>query len=220
MTDRDEMPAAPATAREKLGVLKTLGRSLALLVFFSLILGLAYPALVTVAGNAIFPDEASGSLVRTAQGKVAGSRLLGEDWTDTGLFEGRPSATGGNPCNPMATSGSNYAQSNPDLAKAVKERAGRWQKLTGSNAPVPMELLTASASGLGPQISLAGALYEIPWVSRSTGIPAADLEALARSLAKKDLLAFGGDPLVNVLELNLKVLEIAKKVPFPKGEAK
>ena len=220
MTDRDEMPAAPATAREKLGVLKTLGRSLALLVFFSLILGLAYPALVTVAGNAIFPDEASGSLVRTAQGKVAGSRLLGEDWTDTGLFEGRPSATGGNPCNPMATSGSNYAQSNPDLAKAVKERAGRWQKLTGSNAPVPMELLTASASGLDPQISLAGALYEIPWVSRSTGIPAADLEALARSLAKKDLLAFGGDLLVNVLELNLKVLEIAKKVPFPKGEAK
>ena len=220
MTDRDEMPAAPATAREKLGVLKTLGRSLALLVFFSLILGLAYPALVTVAGNAIFPDEASGSLVRTAQGKVAGSRLLGEDWTDTGLFEGRPSATGGNPCNPMATSGSNYAQSNPDLAKAVKERAGRWQKLTGSNAPVPMELLTAAAAGLDPQISLAGALYEIPWVSRSTGIPAADLEALASSLAKKDLLAFGGDPLVNVLELNLKVLEIAKKVPFPKGEAK
>ena len=122
--------------------------------------------------------------------------------------------------NPMATSGTNYAQSNPDLAKAVKERSERWQKLTGSGAPVPMELLTASASGLDPQISLAGALYEIPWVSRSTGIPAAQLEALVRSMAKKDLLAFGGDPLVNVLELNLKVLDITKKVPFPKPEAK
>lgn len=211
---------APSGAREKLGVLKTLGRSFELLLFFGLILGLAYPALVTVAGNAIFPDQASGSLVRSADGKVAGSRLLGEDWTDTGLFEGRPSATGGNPYNPMATSGTNYAQSNPDLAKAVKERSERWQKLTGSGAPVPMELLTASASGLDPQISLAGALHEIPWVSRSTGIPAAQLEALVRSMAKKDLLAFGGDPLVNVLELNLKVLDITKKVPFPKPEAK
>lgn len=214
------MTGAPSGAREKLGVLKTLGRSFELLLFFGLILGLAYPALVTVAGNAIFPDQASGSLVRSADGKVAGSRLLGEDWTDTGLFEGRPSATGGNPYNPMATSGTNYAQSNPDLAKAVKERSERWQKLTGSGAPVPMELLTASASGLDPQISLAGALYEISWVSRSTGIPAAQLEALVRSMAKKDLLAFGGDPLVNVLELNLKVLDITKKVPFPKPEAK
>lgn len=214
------MTGAPSGAREKLGFLKTLGRSFELLLFFGLILGLAYPALVTVAGNAIFPDQASGSLVRSADGKVAGSRLLGEDWTDTGLFEGRPSATGGNPYNPMATSGTNYAQSNPDLAKAVKERSERWQKLTGSGAPVPMELLTASASGLDPQISLAGALYEIPWVSRSTGIPAAQLEALVRSMAKKDLLAFGGDPLVNVLELNLKVLDITKKVPFPKPEAK
>ena len=214
------MTGAPSGAREKLGVLKTLGRSFELLLFFGLILGLAYPALVTVAGNAIFPDQASGSLVRSADGKVAGSRLLGEDWTDTGLFEGRPSATGGNPYNPMATSGTNYAQSNPDLAKAVKERSERWQKLTGSGAPVPMELLTASASGLDPQISLAGSLYEIPWVSRSTGIPAAQLEALVRSMAKKDLLAFGGDPLVNVLELNLKVLDITKKVPFPKPEAK
>ena len=120
----------------------------------------------------------------------------------------------------MATSGSNYAQSNPDLEKAVKERAERWQKMTGSDKPVPMELLTASASGLDPQISLAGALYEVPWVAKSTGLSAAELEALVRSVAKKDLLAFGGDPLVNVLELNLKVLEITKKIPHQKPQEK
>ena len=220
MTERDEMTSAPQKEREKLGILRTFLRSALMVVFFTVVLGLIYPALVNVVGSTLFPDQAAGSLVRNDKGEVVGSNLLGEDWTDTGLFEGRPSATGEKPYNPMATSGSNYAQSNPDLEKAVKERAERWQKMTGSDKPVPMELLTASASGLDPQISLAGALYEVPWVAKSTGLSAAELEALVRSVAKKDLLAFGEDPLVNVLELNLKVLEITKKIPHQKPQEK
>ena len=214
------MQSAPVFEREKLLFGPALLKSFVMMVFFTIVLGLVYPAVVNVAGGVLFPDQAAGSLIRNDKGEVIGSRIIGQDFSDTGLFEGRPSATGEKPYNPMATSGTNYAQSNPDLAKAVEERAQRWHKMTGSDKPVPMDLLTASSSGLDPQISLAAALYEVPWVAKSTGIAPAELEALVKSMAKKDLLAFGGDPLVNVLELNLKVLEITKKVPFPKIEKK
>lgn len=97
MTERDEMTSAPQKEREKLGILRTFLRSALMVVFFTVVLGLIYPALVNVVGSTLFPDQAAGSLVRNDKGEVVGSKLLGEDWTDTGLFEGRPSATGEKP---------------------------------------------------------------------------------------------------------------------------
>lgn len=196
------------TARERLSlasITRAFGTAVVSVVFLTAVLGVLYPAVVTVVGGTLFPDQASGSLVRDESGKVIGSRLLGQDWTDTGLFEGRPSATGERPNNPMATSGTNYAQSNPELVKAVRERAERWRRLTGSDAPVPMELLTASSSGLDPQITREGALYQIPWVAKRTGLTPERLRTMIFECSSQEAAALGGGALVNVFELNMRV---------------
>lgn len=196
---------------ERLSVGKSLVTAFVMMVFFTVVLGFVYPAVTTWVGGAIFSDKAEGSLIRDEAGRVIGSKLIGQNFENTGLFEGRPSATGEKPYNPMASSGTNMAQSNPDLQKAVKERSERWHKLTGNTAPVPMDLVTSSSSGLDPQISLDAALYQVPYVAKKTGLSAEVLTKLARDCATSDPLAFGGVPLVNVLELNLKVIALQKK---------
>lgn len=180
-------------------------RCLLSFVFLAVLLGLVYPAVVTGLSNLVFPQQAHGSLVEVG-GKPIGSALIGQDWTDTGLFEGRPSATN---YNASSTSGSNLAMSNPDLTKAVKERVARWQERTGSKQTVPLALVTASSSGLDPDIPVSAALYQIPVVAKATGLAAKELETLIAQQERSDFLSLGEEKLVNVLELNVAVMKAA-----------
>lgn len=174
-------------------------------VFLAALLGLVYPAFVTFVSGWIFPAQASGSLVKFADQSV-GSTLIGQDWTDTGLFEGRPSATA---YNASSTSGSNLALSNPALVQAVQERVARWKQRTGSNQTVPLALVTASGSGLDPDIPLSAALYQIPVVAKATGLDSKVLAQLIAQYARNDFLSLGSEKLVNVLQLNIAVMKKA-----------
>ncbi len=206
-TMRTEETTGARSEASALSAGAALGKALGIFLFLSAVLGLGYPALVTGVAQLVVPESSNGSVVRV-DGRPAGSRLIGQNWTDSGLFEGRPSAVD---YNAKGSSGSNLAMTNPELARLMTERAERWQRLTGSAVPVPAELLTASGSGLDPDISLSAALYQIPRVARTSGLAPERLEALVRETAREPFLAMGPEPLVNVLELNLRVADAAGK---------
>jgi potassium-transporting ATPase KdpC subunit len=168
----------------------------------SVLTGVFYPVLVTVAAEAAFPEQARGSLI-LENGRVRGSSLIGQPFQAPEYFWGRPSAT--SPAyNAAASTGSNLGPSNPALAEAVKERLAALAKVDPtSTAAVPVDLVTASGSGLDPHISPAAALYQMPRVSARRGLaPAALRELIERHTAGRQL-GFLGEPVVNVLELNL-----------------
>ena len=182
-----------------------------LLVIFlalSLITGLAYPLLVTALGQALFPAQAAGSLI-VKDGKPVGASLIGQNFSDPGHFWGRPSATGPQPNNAAASSGSNQGPLNPALVDAVK---GRVQALhdadPGNTAPVPVDLVTASASGLDPHISVAAARYQVARVSAARKLDATRVEALVEQFTELPLLGLLGEPGVNVLRLNLALEDL------------
>lgn len=184
--------------------MKTILRpALVLFLALSLLTGLAYPLLVTSLGQALFPSQAAGSLIIKG-GKPVGSSLIGQAFTDPGHFWGRPSATGLFTNNAAASSGSNQGPLNPALLDAVK---GRVQALRdadpGNTAPVPVDLVTASASGLDPHISLAAARYQVQRVAAARKLDAARVEALIEPATERPLLDLLGEPGVNVLRLNL-----------------
>ena len=176
------------------------------LVLFSaltLITGLAYPALVTGLGQALFADQVAGSLV-VRDGKLIGSTLIGQNFSDPRHFWGRPSATGPMPYNGAASSGSNQGPINPALIDAMKARIEALQAADpGNKLAVPVDLITASASGLDPHISVAAANYQTARVARLRHLPAADLQALITRTTEQQLFGFLGEPRVNVLALNL-----------------
>lgn len=173
--------------------------------FLTVVLGIVYPIAVTGVARVVFPDQAQGSLVRE-EGKVIGSALIGQDWSGTGLFMGRPSTVG---YDAMSSGGSNQALSNLTFQKDVLSRAKAWREKVGGNAvntPVPQVLLTASGSGLDPDLPIEAVRYQIPYVARSTGLSEEILLMLAEETSREDFLAFGASPLVNVLELNCRVV--------------
>lgn len=177
--------------------------ALVLFVVLSLVTGLAYPLAVTGLAQVLFPDQANGSLVK-AKGVVVGSALIGQPFSQPGHFWSRPSATAPDPYNAAASSGSNLGPSNPALAEAVSARIAALRAADpGNTAPVPVDLVTASASGLDPHISRAAADYQVNRVARALGLPPQRVQALVAEHTEGTLLGFLGEPRVNVLRLNL-----------------
>ncbi len=177
--------------------------ALVLFVLLSLVTGLLYPFFVTGVAQTVFPHQANGSLIER-QGQAVGSELIGQPFAQAGHFWGRPSATGPMAYNAGASSGSNLGPNHPALAEAVKARIDALRAADpGNTAPVPVDLVTASASGLDPHISLAGARYQVARVARSRGLAPGQVNALVEQHTETSLFGFLGEPRVNVLALNL-----------------
>lgn len=177
--------------------------AVSLFVLLSALTGLAYPALVTAIAQLAFPHQANGCLI-VRDGKTVGSTLIGQNFTDPKYFWGRPSATAPMPYNAAASSGSNLGPLNPALVEAAKSRAEALRAADPNNQrPIPIELLTASASGLDPHIGPAAAEYQAERVARARGIETREIRKLiARHTEGRDL-GMLGEPRINVLELNL-----------------
>jgi len=184
--------------------MKTLLRpAITMFVLLSLLTGLAYPLLVTGVAQAAFPTQAGGSLVMR-DGRAVGSSLIGQAFSDPRHFWSRPSATVPTAYNGAASAGSHLGPLNPALADLVKARIGALRAADpGNTAPVPVDLVTASGSGLDPHISVAAAEYQAGRVARARGLPAEAVEALIAQHTEGRLLGLLGEPRVNVLALNL-----------------
>jgi len=177
--------------------------ALVLFVLLSALTGLIYPIAVTGVAKAAFPDQAAGSLV-VLDGTTVGSKLIGQNFSDPKHFWGRPSATAPQPYNASASGGSNQGPLNPALTDAVKARVEALRAADPDNvAPVPVDLVTASASGLDPDISPAAAQYQAARVARVRGMPLAQVQSLIDRNTQQPLLGFLGEPRVNVLALNI-----------------
>ena len=176
------------------------------LVLFALLCaltGLVYPLAVTGAAQALFPAQAAGSLV-VRDGQAVGSSLIGQNFSDPKHFWGRPSATAAQPYNANASGGANLGPLNPALNDALKARIEALRAADpGNTAPVPVDLVTTSASGLDPHISPAAAHYQAERVARARGLPVAQVEALIARHTEQPLGGLIGEPRVNVLALNL-----------------
>ena len=174
-----------------------------LLVLFTIVTGLVYPAVVTGIAQLAMPAKANGSLIESG-GKPIGSALIGQPFSDPKHFWSRPSATSPYPYNASSSSGSNQGPTNPALIDAVKDRVKALRDADrGNQAPVPVDLVTASASGLDPHISPAAAEYQVPRVARARGLAPDRVRALVAQHTQGRELGFLGEPVVNVLELNL-----------------
>ncbi len=177
--------------------------ALVLFALLTLITGVAYPLVVTGFAQVIFPREAAGSLVMK-DSKPIGSQLIGQSFSDPKYFWSRPSATSPQPYNGSASSGSNLGPLNPALTDAVGMRIAALRAADPDNkAPVPVDLVTASASGLDPEISVAAVNYQAARVARVRGLKPEAVKALIASHSQGRFMGWLGEPRVNVLELNL-----------------
>ena len=183
--------------------------ALVLFLLLTMVTGLLYPLLVTVAAQVLFPSRAAGSLLMR-DGRAVGSRLIGQSFGDSRYFWSRPSATAPQPYNGTASTGSSLGPLNPTLLDAVKARVAALRAADpGNDAPVPIDLVTASGSGLDPEISLAAANYQAARVARARGLALERVQALIAQHTEGRLLGVLGEPRVDVLELNL-VLDALK----------
>src|SRR5215472_9116773 len=173
------------------------------LLALTVITGVVYPLIVTGIAQVVFPSQANGSLI-VKDGKAIGSALIGQPFDDPKYFWGRPSATTPFPDNAASSSGSNLSTTNPDLIKAVQARVDALRAADpGNTAPVPVDLVTASGSGLDPDISPAAALYQVPRVARARKMSPETVRELVARHTEGRFLGFLGEPRVNVLALNL-----------------
>jgi potassium-transporting ATPase KdpC subunit len=184
-------------------MLKMLRSTLILFLMLSLITGVAYPLVVTGVASVTMPGKATGSVI-TRDGKAVGSALLGQSFTDPGHFWSRPSATGPHPYNGASSSGSNLSPTNPALIDAIQARVKALREADpGNTAAVPVDLVTASGSGLDPHISPAAALYQVPRVARVRGMNEAEVRQLVTANTESRTFGLLGEARVNVLKLNL-----------------
>ena len=190
-------------------MLKQLRPAIVALLFLTLITGVIYPLVVTGIAQVIFPKQANGSVIYD-NGKPIGSSLIGQQFDDPKYFWGRLSDTGDFPYNAFnaqtltGSSGSNYGPLNPALTKAAQDRIDALKAADPTNsAPIPVDLVTASGSGLDPQISVAAAYYQVHRVAVARGLTEAVVKALVDKYTEGRQFGFLGEPRVNVLELNL-----------------
>ena len=181
-----------------------------LFILLSLITGRLYPLVTTALGQWWFKDQANGSLI-LQNGENRGSRLIGQNFTDARYFQGRPSATAESPYNPMASGGSNLAGSNPELDKAVAERVAALRAANPqASRDVPVELVTASASGLDYSLTPAAVAWQIPRVAAARQLTVEQVSRLVAEHTQKPLVSFIGMPVVNIVELNLALDALRK----------
>jgi potassium-transporting ATPase KdpC subunit len=210
-------PSAPSAPSTTSGLLRP---ALLLFALLSLVTGVLYPLAVTGAAQLLFPAEANGSLIHR-EGEVVGSRLIGQAFDEPRYFWSRPSATGPSPYNAAASTGSNLGPSNPALAEAITGRITALHTAesaaTGRSEPaprsVPVDLVTASGSGLDPHLSPAAALYQVPRVAAARGLPEEKVRHLVESSIEPRLVGVFGEPTVNVVMLNLALDALAPATP-------
>jgi K+-transporting ATPase ATPase C chain len=181
--------------------------AVSLLLVMTVLLGIVYPAAITGISRLAFPRQAEGSLIRKG-GTIVGSSLIGQSFSDPKYFWGRPSATTPQPYNGLGSTGSNLGPLNPALIDAVKANIKSLHDADpGNTRPIPVDLVTASGSGLDPEISPAAAAYQAARVARARGIAVADVQAMIAARTTGRFLGIIGEPRVNVLELNLALDE-------------
>ncbi|NMG36369.1 potassium-transporting ATPase subunit KdpC [Azoarcus sp. TTM-91] len=202
------MSALPRTALPHSSLLRP---ALVLFLALSLLTGLAYPLLTTVLAQALFPAQAGGSLL-LREGRPVGSALIGQSFSSPEYFWSRPSATTPMPYNAASSAGANLGPTNPALLQAVEARIAALRAAHPEQpGPVPADLVTTSASGLDPHISLAAAGYQLERVARARGLPPQALRSLLAEHAEQPLSGFLGEARVNVLQLNLALDELAAR---------
>jgi len=180
-------------------------QSVSMLIAMTVLSGIVYPLLVTAVAQLLFHDAANGSVIVRA-GKPLGSELIGQPFADPKYFWSRPSATTPFPDNPAASGASNLGPTNPALTDAVKQRVDALHAADPDNtAPIPVDLVTTSGSGLDPQISPAAALFQVARVARARGMAEAEVARLVTIASEGRMFGILGEPRVNVLELNLRL---------------
>jgi K+-transporting ATPase ATPase C chain len=173
------------------------------LAIFTIVTGVIYPLIVTGISQVVFHHQANGSLIESKDGKYLGSELIGQPFDEAGYFWGRPSATTPFPYDAASSSGSNYGPLNPALLDGIQKRIDALKAADPANArPIPVDLVTYSASGLDPHISIAAAIYQVPRVAQQRGLSQPQVLALVNHFTQGRQLGILGEPRVNVLLLN------------------
>jgi K+-transporting ATPase ATPase C chain len=183
--------------------LKHLRTAVISILLFTILTGLLYPLAITGIAQLVFPSQANGSLIKNG-GKVVGSALIGQPFSDPKYFWSRLSPTSPYQYNAAASTGSNYGPLNPALLSEVSQRISDLKKVDSLNAqPIPVDLVTSSGSGLDPHISIAAALYQLPRVARVRGLSVDKVRDLVNEYTEGRFLGILGEPGVNVVKLNL-----------------
>lgn len=191
-------------------ILTSLRPAIVLTLLFAALLGVAYPLAMTGIGQALFPRQANGSLIEE-KGRIVGSSLIGQSFADPRYFSPRPSAAGKG-YDGLASSGSNFGPTSQALVDRTKTDVAKFQKMFPGRA-VPPDLVTASASGLDPDISLQAAFYQVAHVAAVRGLPEARVRSLVQETIKQPFVGFLGEPTVNVLDLNRRLDRIGANTP-------
>lgn len=194
---------------------KNLVTAILMTIATTILLGIIYPLVVTGLAKVLFPDKSNGQLIER-NGKIVGSRIIGQPFTGPGYFHSRPSAAGNNGYDAANSGGSNLGPTNQKLVDRVKQDTAQLQA-ENPQQPVPIDLVTTSASGLDPDISPAAAEFQVPRIARERGLNQDELRRLVARHTEARQLGFLGEPRVNVLELNL---DLDSAHPLEKRAAK